>query len=180
MTGEGQLVIREEQPGDIARICEVVTRAFRESELGHNGEAQLVGRLREACPEATSLVAELSGDVVGHILFTPVVIEGDGQARQGTGLAPMAVLPGLQKQGLGSRLVEAGLAAVRAAGQPFVVVLGHPEYYPRFGFVPASRYGIKSEYGSEADEVFMILWLANEASDLGHAVARYRPEFGGE
>ena len=180
MIDQGKVTIREEQPSDIAPIREVVTRAFGESELGHHGEAQAVDRLREACPEATSLVAELSGKVVGHILFTPVVIEGGGRALRGSGLAPMAVLPEWQKRGVGSKLVEAGLAAVRAAGLPFVVVLGHPEYYPRFGFSKASRYNIRSEFGSEADEVFMILWLGNEPTDLGAAVARYRSEFGGE
>ncbi len=180
MTGESKVTIRAEQPGDVEQVREVVTRAFSQSELGHHGEGQLVDRLRQSCPEAVSRVAELAGEVVGHILLTPVVIEAEDRLWYGMGLAPMAVSPELQSRGVGSQLVEAGLAALRAADQPFVVVLGHPEYYPRFGFEPASRYGIKSEYGPEADEVFMILGLTSEPEALGAGVARYRPEFGGD
>jgi len=177
VTGESQITIRAEEPADVEQVREIVTRAFSESEFGHHGEAQLVDRLRESCPEAIARVAELAGEVIGHILFTPVVIEAENQVWHGMGLAPMAVSPELQSRGVGSRLVETGLATLRAAEQPFVVVLGHPEYYPRFGFEPASRYGIKSEFGPETDEVFMILGLRNEPEAIGAGVARYRPEF---
>jgi putative acetyltransferase len=82
-------------------------------------------------------VAEDDGAIVGHILFTPVVVEG--RPALGMGLAPLAVLPGRQRQGIGSQLVRRGLDSLRERGCPFVVVVGHPEYYPRFGFEPALR-----------------------------------------
>src|SRR4029450_3871793 len=92
-----------------------------------------------------SLVAELDGTVVGHILFSPVTIEPAGTA---IGLAPMAVLPGPQRRGGGGRLAREALELLRAAGPRAVVVLGHPEYYPRFEFIRASRFGLRCEFES--------------------------------
>ena len=96
---------------------------------------------------------------------------------RGYGLAPMAVRPEQQRRGLGSALVRAGLARVQAAGAPFVLVIGHPAYYPRFGFVPASRHGVRCQWPDIPDEAVMLLVL-----DAGRAMplageARYRPEF---
>lgn len=88
----------------------------------------------------------------------------------------MAVLPEFQKRGIGTLLVEAGLAECRKAQYDFVVVLGHPEYYPRFGFVPASRYGIKCEY-PVPDEVFMLIELRAGALQGRHGIVKYEPEF---
>jgi putative acetyltransferase len=93
------------------------------------------------------------------------------------GLAPLAVLPELQRQGIGIELTNAGLAAVRQTPCPFVIVLGHPEYYPRFGFERASRYGIRSQYEGVPDEAFMILVLDQGALRGKSGVARYRDEF---
>jgi putative acetyltransferase len=104
-------------------------------------EADIVDALRSSCPEALSLVAIQDTHVVGHMLFTPVTIDG-ASIVGGMGLAPMAVLPEKQRLGIGSRLVRAGLEQLRHVGCPFVIVLGHPEYYPRFGFLPASRFGL--------------------------------------
>ena len=88
----------------------------------------------------------------------------------------MAVRPEFQKQGIGSQLIERGLEQCRAAGQACVVVLGHPEYYPRFGFVPASRYGIRCEY-DVPDEVFMIIELRDGALEGCAGIVKYQPEF---
>ena len=165
------IVIRYEQPEDIALIHQINKQAF-----GQSAEANLVDALRRNGKATLSLVAEDSGRIVGHILFSKVVIEvGDSQLH-GLGLAPMAVSPERQNEGIGSRLVERGLKLCREAGHPFVVVLGHPEFYPRFGFVPASRFNIKSEYDVR-DEVFMITEL-QQGSLLGVAgTAKYQPEF---
>ena len=113
-------IVRPERPDDLARIREVNERAF-----GQPVEADLVDRLRQACADAVSLVAE-DGGVVGHILFTPVVVEGARQSVTGMGLGPMAVVPDRQRQGIGVQLVRHGLDIVRERGYPFVVVVGHP------------------------------------------------------
>jgi putative acetyltransferase len=114
--------------------------------------------------------------VVGHILLSPVTLAATPHPLV-MGLAPMAVRPGHQRSGVGSALVRAGLDACRAAGAAGVVVVGHPTYYPRFGFVPASRFGLSCEY-DVPDEVFMALELQDGAL-AGHAgLVRYHREFG--
>src|SRR5204863_1426042 len=108
-----------------------------------------------------SLVAEVDGHVVGHIAFSPIQVDGESREGVGVGLAPLAVLPDSQRHGIGSRLIREGLAACNRAGYGFVVVLGWPEYYPRFGFIRADRRGLANEYG--ADEAFMVLELRDGA-----------------
>ena len=135
------VVIREEIPSDIPAI-----RPLNEEAFGQPTEADIVDRLRSSCDRLLSLVAVLDMRIVGHILFSPAVLEPEGRKRDGMGLGPMAVLPSLQLQGIGSRLVEEGLARMRSAGCPFLVVLGHREYYPRFGFGRASRYGVRCQW----------------------------------
>ena len=115
--------IREESPNDRAAVREVNIRAF-----GQVVEADLVDTLREHSPGFLSLVAVNESRVVGHILFTPVTIAGEGKTIEGMGLAPMAVLPEYQRQGIGSELVHAGIARLASIACPFVIVLGHPQY----------------------------------------------------
>ena len=165
------ILIRPEQTGDIAAIRRVNEHAF-----GGPAEAELVDRLREHGNVTLSLVAVQEGNVVGHILFSPVTIESAQQAIPAVGLAPMAVLPESQNQGIGSLLVKAGLDQCRRAGHSVAVVLGHPRYYPRFGFVPASRYGIRSEY-AVADEYFMVIELQAGALAGLRGTAKYHAAF---
>ncbi|HJQ26168.1 MAG TPA: N-acetyltransferase [Blastocatellia bacterium] len=165
------ILIRTEQPEDIAAIRRVNERAF-DNPL----EANLVDLLRERGKITLSLVAVHDAQVVGHILFSPVVIEAAAQPVAAVGLAPMAVLPEWQRQGVGSRLVRAGLDECRRLGHRAAVVLGHANYYPRFGFVPASRYHIGSEY-DVPDEVFMAMELQPGALADCAGIARYQPEF---
>lgn len=165
------MIIRPEQPDDIDSIRQVVELAF-----GRSDEARLVDALRENNKFTLSLVAVIDDKVVGHILFTPVTIDSGDQSLVAIGLAPLAVLPELQSQGVGSALSKAGLDELRKQGHECVVVLGHPKYYPRFGFVPASRYGIKCEY-DVADEVFMLQELRQGALAGHTGTVRYQPEF---
>jgi len=122
-------------------------------------------------------VAEEEGRVVGHILFTPTIIEDEGTSLVGTGLAPLAVLPRRQGKGIGSALVRAGLDEMRMAGEPFVVVVGHPGFYPRFGFERASKYDIRCEYGEVPDEAFMIVVFDENRMQGVKGVAKERLEF---
>ena len=114
---------------------------------------------------------------MGHILFTPVVVESAGRRVLGMGLAPLAVLPDRQRQGIGSQLVRRGLNILRERGCPFVVVVGHPEYYPRFGFEPASTRGLASQWEGVRDAAFMVLVLDVAAMAGVSGVAMYRDEF---
>jgi putative acetyltransferase len=164
--------IRPEEPGDLAAVRIINERAF-----GQPQEANIVDVLRENCESVLSLVATRDGRVVGHILFSPVTIDAGGTVMEGMGLAPMAVLPENQRQGIGSALVESGLAVLRKQSCAFIVVLGHPEYYPRFGFERASNHGITSHWPGIPDEAFMILVMDEVAMNGVTGVARYRDEF---
>jgi putative acetyltransferase len=172
--GEVHLVlIREEMEADRPAI-----RRLNEEAFGQSTEATIVDRLRSSCDPLLSLVAVLDERVVGHILFSPVILESDGRERNGMGLGPMAVVPSLQNQGIGSRLVEEGLSRMRSAGCPFVVVLGHHDYYPRFGFRRASEYGVRCQWAGVPDEAFMIIINEEGAIPTEGGVVYYRKEFG--
>jgi putative acetyltransferase len=163
--------IRAESPEDVIQV-----RVVNEAAFGQPTEADIVDRLRLACKDSLSLVAEDDG-VVGHILFTPVVIESPGRRVVGMGLAPMAVLPGCQRRGIGCELVRRGLQILRDGGCPFVIVLGHTEYYPRFGFEPASARSLSCQWAGVPDEAFMVLILDGEAMEGVTGVAKYRDEY---
>ncbi len=172
-----EVVIRDERPADAESVATIVRRAFAESELGHHGEAELVARLRRSCPDALALVAEIDGAVVGQVLFTPAVLEAGASRISGVGLAPLAVLPEYQRTGIGTRLVERGVARLREQGQPFVVVLGNPQYYARFGFVPANEHGIGCEFSGVPHDVFRILIFDDQRMPKPAGIVKYRPEF---
>lgn len=163
--------IREEQSEDIRVIRKVNERAF-----GQPKEADVVDELRRNCNDLLSLVAVAQNQVVGHILFSPATIESEDRIVRGVGLAPMAVLPEYQRKGVGAELIRTGITRLENKGCPFVIVLGHAEYYPRFGFETASRYGVRSEW-EVPDDAFMILVLNKSEMQGISGLARYRPEF---
>jgi putative acetyltransferase len=170
--------IREERAGDEAAVRRVNELAF-----GQQEEAALVDALRGAADPHVSLVATDGGEIVGHIFFSPVTIEPDDSTPADSafapmGLAPMAVLPEYQRRGVGSALVRAGLEECRRAGYKVVVVLGHAEYYPRFGFRPAGGAGLRSEY-PVPDEVFMVAELEPGALAGRRGLVKYHPAFAG-
>ena len=160
--------IREERADDIAAVRDLNRRAF-----GQDQESNIVDALRANGAALLSLVATLNGQVVGHIMYSPLSIDGKFE---GAALGPMAVLPQCQRQGIGSKLIEAGNRKLKDDGCPFIIVVGHADYYPRFGFKPASEHGIKCEW-DVPDNVFMLLVL-DQAKMAGVAgLAKYRPEF---
>jgi putative acetyltransferase len=166
------LLIRAEKENDQDAVFAVNASAFETQ-----AEATLVNVLREQARPIVSLVAEEQGNVVGHIMFSPVILLGNPDLKV-MGLAPMVVAQEHQRKGIGSALVLAGLEQCRQLGFVAVVVLGHPEYYPRFGFSPSSRFGIDSEY-EVPEEVFMAMELEPEAlsGDFARLVARVRRLF---
>ena len=166
------IAIRPEQPADVAAV-----RNINEIAFGQPAEASLVDSLRDACPDAVSLVAVEGDNVLGHIFFSPISVAGGQADAQAMGLAPMAVLPERQRQGIGSMLVRAGIDLMRERNCPFIIVLGHPEFYPRFGFVPASRHGLSCQWDGVPDDVFMVLVLDEQAMAGVSGVASYRSEF---
>jgi putative acetyltransferase len=163
-------VIRRERSGDSGAVRRVHERAF-----GGSAEADIVEDLREGCPETVSLVAAEGRRIVGHICFSPVTVSGARHIR-GMGLAPLAVRPERQQRGIGTRLVRAGVEVLRSQGRPFVCVLGHPRFYLRCGFAPASERGLGSPWPDLPDEIFMVLVLDERKMAGISGSIRYRWE----
>jgi putative acetyltransferase len=165
------VVVRTEETEDHESVRRVNKLAF-----GRRNEADLVDALRVNARPYVSLVAVVDEQVVGHIFFSPVSIESESNVFTAMGLAPMAVLPSHQNQRIGSQLVREGLKECQRLGCEIVFVLGHPNYYPRFGFVPASLKGLRSEY-DVPDEVFMVAELTEGALNGRRGLVKYHPEF---
>jgi putative acetyltransferase len=166
-----QIQLRTEHGGDQPAIAHVNQAAF-----GQDDESRIVQAIREAGHANISLVAATDSQIVGHILFTPIAVESASSTRV-MGLAPLAVLPEWQRRGVGSSLVREGLTRCAQSGCDAVVVVGHPQYYPRFGFRPASAYGLRCEF-PVADDVFMAIELVPGALGNCRGLVRYLPEFG--
>ncbi len=167
------ITVRPEQQADIDDIYALNKLAF-----GQENEARLVDLLRSApgFVPGLSIVATADNALVGHILFSKIfVVSGDARFET-LALAPMSVRPGYQKQGVGSRLITTGLASARELGFGSVVVLGHEHYYPKFGFLPASRWGIRAPI-DVPDNVFMAMELLPGSLKNVSGVVEYPVEF---
>lgn len=166
------LAIREETVDDLPAIRQVNEAAF-----GRPEEAALVDALRAAGRVTLSLVALDAGQVAGHVLFSPVqIVMAGGISTPAVALAPLAVLPALQGRGIGSALTREGLARLRVGGHGIVIVLGHADYYPRFGFRPAAVLGIRAPW-DVPEEAFMVAELIPGALEGVSGIVRYGPEF---
>jgi putative acetyltransferase len=170
-----RVLVRPEASRDAAAVREIHALAF-----GRPDEAQIVEALRERARPYLGLVATgepaEDGVVLGHVAFGPATLHGSGALFTLLALGPMAVRPARQRQGIGSALVRAGLAECRRLGHDVVVVLGHPAFYPRFGFVPARPLGLMSEW-TVPDEAFMVAELRPGALRNRRGVVLYPPEF---
>lgn len=165
------LVIRAETPEDAGSIRYVNEQAF-----GGKEEAVVIEKLRNRGALTLSLVAVQGDEVVGHIAFSPVVIASEYSSFEAIALGPMAVLPTYQRQGIGGQLVREGLEKCQNLGHSIVVVMGHPTYYPRFGFRTAKPRGISCEFESP-EEAFMILELRHGALAGRSGIVKFQPEF---
>lgn len=163
--------IRTENLEDVEAVRNVNIAAF-----GRENEANLVDKLRGSA-STFSFVAVQSDRIVGHLLFSLVAVEGKCSRNLSIlGLAPVAVLPNYQRQGIGTLLIRQGLKECARSGFQAVVVLGHPDFYPRFGFIPASRKSLGCEY-DVPDEAFMVLELESGALQDCSGTVKYRSEF---
>ena len=164
-------IIRRERLEDIDAVYQVNEQAF-----GGKVEPELVNNLRKAGAVVLSLVAEQDGRIVGHVLFSPMKIELEDSSFEVLTLSPLAVLPEYQRKGIGIRLVKTGLEECLKIGHEIVTVLGHAEYYPRFGFVPAGTKGISCEFEAP-EEAWMILELKQGALAGRTGTAKFHPVF---
>ncbi|MGG0650468.1 N-acetyltransferase [Bacillus mycoides] len=171
------VTIRQEQKNDYRKTEEVVKEAFLNEEFSDKKEHELVKRIRECdafIPEL-SIVA-VDEEIVGHIMLSKITIEQDGTTVDSLALAPVSVAPSHQKKGIGGKLIGAALEKAKEPGYGSVVVLGHPEYYPKFGFKKASEWNIKAPF-EVPEEVFMVMELTENALEGVEGVVQYSSAF---
>jgi putative acetyltransferase len=164
---------RPEETKDHAAIFEINQLAFPE-----DNEARLVDMLRdsESYVNGLSMVAEKDGEIVGHILFTKLTIESSNRDNIALSLAPLAVKPNFQRQGIGAGLIKEGIKACKSLGYGAIVVVGHPEYYPKFGFSPAREKGLGTPF-PVPDDAFMVYELVPGYLDNIQGIVKLAPEF---
>ena len=163
------LTVRHETPSDRELVYEIAVAAF-----GQDNEARLVEALYEADHVVLSLVAEVEGEVVGHVLFSPMTVGTETDTNVAICLGPMAVAPSYQNQGIGTRLVEIALAELRSLVSTAVFLVGDAAFYSRFGFRPAREFDV--HYLDDPD-AFMALGLTPSALTYISGTARFAPEF---
>jgi len=169
MNGD-EVLIRREQPDDEAAV-----RVVNEAAFGRSDEAKLVDRLRHEGVVLASFVAEQERGIVGHVLFSRTLIDAAHEPVLSVVLAPLAVLPVNQRRGVGSQLIRFGLDWLRTRGERSVLVLGDPQYYPRFGFSTTCARLLTTPFPAEA---FMALELVPGALDGIRGAVRYPAAFG--
>ncbi|KMK74348.1 GNAT family N-acetyltransferase [Alkalihalobacillus pseudalcaliphilus] len=170
--------IRQEKSTDYQETLAVVQQAFLNEEYSNKSEHLLVSKLRKSAafiPEL-SLIAFDETTIVGHILLTKITIEYDGKKVNSLALAPVSVLPAYQKKGIGSHLIRTALEKAKELHYDSVIVLGHPQYYPKFGFQKASKWGIQAPF-DVTDDSFMALELAKDSLENVRGTVVYPKAF---
>ena len=165
-----QVEVRPETEGDRIAVRRINVLAF-----GGPAEADLVEALHRDGAVLSSLVAEVAGVPVGHVLFSRMWVDTTTGPIDAACLAPVAVLESWQRRGVGTALIERGLDEMRRRGERLVLVVGHPAYYPRFGFQPAQPHGLTSPF---PPDVFMVLELVPGALQGVAGPVRYPAAFG--
>ncbi|NKW96547.1 GNAT family N-acetyltransferase [Bacillus toyonensis] len=171
------VTIRQEQKNDYRKTEEVVKEAFLNEEFSDKKEHELVKRIRECdafIPEL-SIVA-VDKEIVGHIMLSKITIEQGGTTVDSLALAPVSIAPSHQKKGIGGKLITAALEKAKELGYGSVIVLGHPEYYPKFGFERASQWNIKAPF-EVPDEVFMVMELRENTLQGVEGIVQYSSAF---
>ncbi|AJY73713.1 GNAT family N-acetyltransferase [Paenibacillus beijingensis] len=168
-------MIRTERTADYEQVYSLHYEAFGKRE----DESKLVERIRQSDQFVTelSIVADMDGSIAGHILLSKAAIFGHGSTVEVIVLAPLAVQPALQKKGIGSALMQEGLRRTRELGYGLVALIGHPGYYPRFGFEPARRHGLELTQYDVPDDVFMINELIQGSLDGATGELKYPQAF---
>jgi predicted N-acetyltransferase YhbS len=173
------IVLRKEEKSDYFEVEELIKLAFRNMKISDHKEHLLVHNLRNSNsfnPEL-SIVAEYENRIVGHILLSEIVIEDNGKESIALSLAPVSVLPEFQNKGIGSKLIQYTHELASKIGYKIVVVLGHKNYYPRFGYVEAKKYGIKPTFMVKSSN-FMVKELKKHTLQNIKGVVKYPKEFG--
>jgi putative acetyltransferase len=166
-------MIRAENANNFVELLAI--RAVNEAAFGRRDEADLVDDLRTGGAVLASLVAEIEGRIVGHILFSRMWIVSSSSSIEAVALAPLAVLPERQRRGIGGELIRHGLDLLRYGSEKIVIVVGHPDYYPRFGFSTEKARSLESPFPREA---FMAMELNTGALDGARGTVRYPAAFG--
>jgi predicted N-acetyltransferase YhbS len=173
-----EVFIRQEKPTDYQAVFNIIEKAFKDAPIGDGNEQFLVERLRKSSafiPEL-SLVAELKGEMIGHILLTRIQIREKDKTHELLALAPVSVLPKCQNQGIGGLLIKGAHAIAIKLGFKLIVLLGHQNYYPRFGYERASNYGIRIPFEAP-DENCMVIELVQGGLIGVSGMVEYAPEF---
>jgi predicted N-acetyltransferase YhbS len=173
-----EIKIRQENPADYEQVFHLTELAFAEMEFADHDEQFLVEKLRKSeffIPEL-SLVAEVGDKIIGHILLTRLKIQGNGAEYESLSLAPVSVLPAFQKQGVGGMLIRKAHQIATDLGYKSVILVGHPEYYPRFGYKKASEYGITFPF-KVPEDACMAIELAENGLEGITGMVIYSPEY---
>lgn len=170
-----RIIIRQEQASDYADVFEVISLAFCQKNEAHLVEA--LRKNKKVFVPDLSIVASIDNRIAGHILFTKIFIQNEeGKQHESLALAPVAVLPEFQKRGIGARLIHKGIQTAMEIGFNSVIVLGHEEYYPKFGFQPARKWNIKAPF-EVASNAFMALELVRGGLSNTSGTVKYAEEF---